>query len=137
MIPIRNRRHIALALTFWFVLAAGCGGQGSVTAPAPGVADSLRDLGDLLKLLADQNQKPPAKQADLDQYEPTAPHAAAAAQAKQIVYLWGNGITPGGTAVIAYDAKAETDGGPVLLQDGTVKTMTAAEFAAAPKASKK
>lgn len=137
MNAILKTRRAVLYATLCAALAAGCGGGGGVTAPPPTVADSLGDLGELLKLLADQRQKPPGKQAEIDQYEPTAMHAVAALKAKEIVYFWGAGLIPGGNAVVAYYAKADTDGGPVLLQDGTVKTMTAAEFAAAPKAGKK
>jgi hypothetical protein len=38
--------------------------------------------------------------------------------------------------VVAYEKKVPTEGGHVLLQDGTVKQMTAAEFQSAPKAKK-
>jgi hypothetical protein len=38
--------------------------------------------------------------------------------------------------VVAYEKKAETEDGWVLLQDGSVKRMTAAELQAAPKANK-
>lgn len=134
---ISGRRAAVFGAALWVAFAAGCGGKAPLTAPPPNVQDALQDLGDLLKLLGEQKQKLPARQADLDLYEPTAPHAAAAVQSQQITYFWGNGITPGGKAVIAHDAKAAADGGAVLLQDGTVKTLSAAEFAAAPKAAKK
>ena len=39
--------------------------------------------------------------------------------------------------IVAHEKNAPAEGGYVLLQDGSVKTMTAAEFAAAPKAGKK
>ena len=91
----------------------------------------------MLKLLAMDKIKPPKTAVELQKYEPTAMYACSAIKDSSIVYLYGNGIVEGGTAVIAYDAKALTDGGPVLLQNGEVKTMTAAEFAAAPKADKK
>jgi hypothetical protein len=55
-----------------------------------------------------------------------------------VVVLWG--ITPKGEGeagkdetVIAYEKDVPTNGGYVLLSAGTVKKMTAGEFAAAPK----
>jgi hypothetical protein len=53
-----------------------------------------------------------------------------------IVYMWGAGHVPGGTQVVAYEKRVTTECGFVLLQDGTAKEMTAAEFQAAPKAGK-
>ena len=41
-----------------------------------------------------------------------------------------------GEAVVAYEKQVPTDGGYVLLSAGSVKKMTAEEFAAAPKAGK-
>ena len=41
-----------------------------------------------------------------------------------------------GDAILAHGKGAESKGGPVLLQDGTIKSMTAAEFNVAPKAKK-
>ena len=44
---------------------------------------------------------------------------------------------PGNEAVVAYEKNAPTQGGYVLLSAGTVKKVSAAEFASAPKAGKK
>ena len=55
----------------------------------------------------------------------------------EIVYIYGTGFEAGSNKVVAYDKQAETAGGLVLLQDGTVKQMTADEFKAAPKGGKK
>jgi hypothetical protein len=53
----------------------------------------------------------------------------------EIVYQWGARIDPaGGETVLAYEKKAPSEGGWVLMQDGTVKQITADEFKAAPKA---
>jgi hypothetical protein len=38
--------------------------------------------------------------------------------------------------VLAYETEVPEKGGAVLMQDGTVKTMTADEFKSAPKAGK-
>lgn len=55
----------------------------------------------------------------------------------QIEYIWGTKLADGPEAastVIAFQKTAETDAGWVLFQDGSMRRLTAAEFAAAPKA---
>ena len=55
----------------------------------------------------------------------------------QIQYIWGTKLAEGPEAagtVIAFQTAAATDGGWVLFQDGSLKRISAAEFAAAPKA---
>lgn len=55
----------------------------------------------------------------------------------QIEYIWGTKLAEGPEAagtVIAFQTAAATDGGWVLFQDGSLKRISAAEFAAAPKA---
>ena len=50
--------------------------------------------------------------------------------------LWG-GLAPWGAAsthVLAYERQGPEEGGAVLLQDGTIKQMTAAELQAALQA---
>jgi prepilin-type processing-associated H-X9-DG protein len=39
--------------------------------------------------------------------------------------------------ILAHEANAQTNGGIVLMADGSVRQMTAAEFQAAPKAQPK
>lgn len=123
----------AATLLVW---AGGCGGPTGGKTADTGVESSLHDLGTVLRLIADQKQKPPAKPADFAQYEPAAPFALAAINAKEIVYLWGQGFAAGGTQVVAHETDADTKGGLVLLQDGTVKSMSADEVKAAKPAKK-
>lgn len=55
----------------------------------------------------------------------------------QIEYIWGTKLADGPEAastVIAFQKTAETDAGWVLFQDGSMRRLTAAEFAAAPRA---
>lgn len=128
------RVWVAAALTALIGLT-GCGGGGVKQAPLDEVRRTdLTELGDLLKTLAAEGKRPPAKPADLAELEPFMPTAAASLRSGEIVYLWGSGHAAGGTAVVAHEKKAPTDGGLVLLQDGSIKTLTADEFKAAPKA---
>lgn len=132
-------KHSCPAVLALSLFAFGCGGgvDSSGIATGPTEEATLQDLSVLLKSLAEQKKKPPTKLAELDAYEAIYMAAYKGVESKSVVYLWGNGVVAGGKAVIAYDAKVEASGGYVLLEDGTVKKMTAAEFAAAPKAAKK
>lgn len=56
----------------------------------------------------------------------------------QIEYIWGTKLAEGPEAartVIAFQTSAAQEGGWVLFQDGSMKRLTAEEFAAAPKAT--
>src|SRR5690242_9556320 len=116
-------------------LTAGCGGG----SKGPGTADegykaALEELGQTLKSLAGEGRKPPAKMADLEPIEPMMAVAGPAIRSVDVVYLWGTGYAAGSNKVMAYEKKVPTEGGYVLLQDGTVKKMTADDFKSAPKA---
>lgn len=116
-------------------LAAGCS-DSKDTAGALAVEGkaALQEIADMLKSLADEGKKPPAKLAELAAVEPMLPTAGAKVRSGEIVYVWGADLASGGTQIIAYEKQAETEGGYVLLQDGTVKKMSASEFQSAPKA---
>lgn len=131
-------RLISTVVLLAAAMTLGCGG--SDTPKSVGLDQvrmtELTELGDMLKSLAAENKKPPAKLADLAEFEPMIPSASPALRNGEVVYLWGTGYVAKGTAIVAHEKKAPIEGGSVLLQDGTVKQMTAAEFAAAPKAKK-
>lgn len=130
---------LAVCVTVSALAPVGCGGPDvpKDATGAPTAKQGLVDLADLLKGVAEQKKSPPARQADLEQYDAINLAATLAITRKEVVYVWGSGIAAGSQAVIAYEKDAPTAGGFVLLQDGTVKSMTAAEFATAPKAVKK
>ncbi len=120
-------------LTFGLaIVLAGCGG-GAGSRP-PSNSDNLADLKELLEELQSQKKKPPAKATELGPLEPVHPMAVRQIQRGDLVYVWGASLGTG-QAVLAYPKDAAEKGGAVLLQDGSVKEMTAAEFAAAPKAA--
>ena len=130
-----------MSRTLWVVvvaagvgLAAGCGGAkpaGSIDAERKA---ALEELGETLKALAAEGRKPPTKLAELGPVEPMIPLAGPMIRSGDVVYLWGAGYAAGGMQVVAFEKKVEVEGGSVLLQDGTVKTMTASEFQSAAKA---
>lgn len=114
-------------------LIAGCS---DTRKPGPdnGPRDALDDLGQMLKSLGEERQKPPAKLADLEAVEPMIPLASPLIRSGDLIYIWGAEYSPGGKKLVAYEKKAETAGGWVLLQDGTVKEVSADEFNAATRA---
>src|SRR5262245_14986095 len=116
-------------------LATGCGGPNAANVGSDG-RTALTELGQMLKDLSSEGRKPPARAAELESVEPMIPIAGPAIRSGDLVYLWGAAYTSGGTQVVAYEKKVATEGGYVLLQDGTVRQMTADEFKAAPKAGK-
>jgi hypothetical protein len=118
-------------------LAVGCGGSDPAKATVAGNKDALVEVGQMLKWLADEHKKPPAKLAEFNRVEPLVPVASGMIRDGSVVYIWGTPYAADSQKVAAYEKKTPTDGGFVLLQDGTVKPMTAAEFGAAPKAGKK
>lgn len=118
------------------LLAAGCGSPEPVKGTGtPSGKDALTDLGVLLKEFGEGKKRPPAKAADIEPVEPLHQAAYVGLVRGDVVYVWGTPLT-GGTDVVAYEKQAESAGGWVLLQDGTVKEMTADEFRAAPRAKK-
>lgn len=120
--------------TIALIFGLGCG-SGAESKP-PTATDNMTDMKELLQEYQEQYKKSPTKANDLKSFEPVHPMAVRQIQRDFIVVVWG--ATYGsGTGIIAYPKDAPDKGGTVLLQDGTVKSMTAAEFAAAPKAVKK
>lgn len=95
----------------------------------------LTDLGQMYDLHVKQVKRPPAKFDDLSAVTANPPTSATDGRLR---VFWGTPLSPSGTAVLAHETDAATKGGWVLLTDGkTVSKLTAAEFAAAPKAGKK
>ena len=126
-------RGITVAVLVAAATAVGCGGSGELQTADQEKA-ALEDLAQFLKNLPAEGKKPPARMAEFEPLEPMAPMASESLRNGKMVYLWGAGLADGGTAVVAYEKRAETESGWVLLQDGSVKQMTAAEFKASPKA---
>lgn len=114
-------------------LALGCASSTPVGSQTPN-KDALTEVGQMLKMLADEGKKPPGKLAELEPVEPLLPTAGPMIREGTLVYLWGAPFAAGGDKVAAYEKKVASEGGWVLLQNGNVKEMSAAEFAAAPKA---
>ena len=128
----RTARAIVIAASI--VLPTGCNSAKTSGAIDGGPKVALEELGQTLKMLAGEGRKAPTKPAELDALEPMMSVAVPMIRSGDLVYVLGAGYVAGGTQVVAYQKQAAAEGGFVLLQDGTVKNLSAAEFGSAPKA---
>ena len=114
-------------------LVAGCADSTPIVSKAPN-KDALVEIGQMLKSLADEGRKPPTRPTELEPVEPMLPSATALIRDGTLVYLWGAAYAAGSDKVVAHEKKVPTEGGWVLLQNGTVKEMSADQFKTVPKA---
>jgi hypothetical protein len=118
------------------VAAGGCG-RGAAPAGAPGPDAGLVDLREMLRQRKAAGQAVPASAADLRALDAAYPAAGRFIGSGVIEYVWGAGLADGPDAasrLLAFETAAATAGGQVLTQDGTIRHVTADEFAALRKA---
>lgn len=116
-------------------LFAGCGAPEPVGHTPPN-QEIMKEVWAIYDGYLTEKKHPPRKLEDTEiPFEAANPHGGAALRRGEIVLYWG---TPRPAApaktVLAYEKAVPTEGGLVLMFDGTTATMTAAEFSAAPKA---
>jgi hypothetical protein len=106
------------------VLALGCRG-GTPTLASRSPAD-LREIHEVYQHFIKNHQKPPAQLSDLTQkqYEGIYPAAINALKTGKYVFVYNVAGEDSGK-VLAYPKDAPTQGGTVLMADGTVREMTA------------
>lgn len=120
------------ALLMFVVSMAGCSKTPEAASPEFSI---LRDVDGMIRMA---NGKKITKPQELTQFENSFPLGAKSVKSGDVIVLWGvkmanedgSGVTG---ELVAYEKKVPTEGGYVLLQDGNVKKMSAAEFEAAPK----
>jgi len=119
-------------------VALGCGGGGkSSSSTSPTDKDNAEDVAAMLKEFGAAQKRAPAGVHELTDATASHPVGHAAVLSKDYVVYWRVPVTTGSnTTVLAYQKDVPTKGGTVVMQDGSLKEMTAAEFAAAPKAGK-
>jgi len=134
----------------WAVLAVAC--LLPVVTPAcsaktatrqsqtgPTVADGLDNLRDMFRQAAAGTTPLPTSAAAFTAVEPFYPVAGPFVLTGAIDCAWGAGLKEGVAAAaakrLAWDKAAAEAGGAVLFQDGTIREVTAAEFAATAKAT--
>lgn len=138
---ITSRPAFAWILVLLASLAApGCGGGSPATTgsgtPEKYGTGALEEVGELYRSAGARNKKPPASMKDLERSRDTFLLGYNAIQDGEVIVYWGVSVTSGDEAtdeILAYKSDVPTKGGPVLLKNGTIKTMTADEFKAAPK----
>jgi hypothetical protein len=134
-------RGIHIRVGFWLVLSAGLAGcsskKSSDESGAPTAADALHQVANMIRDYTSQSGRPPAKLADLASMKNLYNIGYSALEKGEVVVVWGTAVAGegggGGTGVVAYEKAAPDSGGAVLLEDGSVKKMSADEFRAAKR----
>ena len=129
---------LALGLILTAGGLSGCSRSSTEHPAEPTATDQLQQVAGMLRDYAGANNRGPSKVADLAPYQNDYPFGYQAVQSGKIVVVWGGtmgGEGGGGRAVvIAYEKNTPSEGGHVLLENGTVKKMSVDEFnAAKPK----
>jgi hypothetical protein len=133
---------VALVLAVMTLPATGCGRIQNAADRAK-KSNDLKQLGLMYHNYMDERRKGPASADDLMTMasDPVTKAVVQMVKDGKYVLIWGTTINemqknPQGSTgtVLGYEATAPTSGGLVLMGDGSVQTMTAAAFAAAPKA---
>jgi len=135
MRPSRVARRLLIA-TCLTLAVAGCSGAPRQVAP-PTPNDGLVDLREMLRRTATTGDSVPKSAAALRALDAAYPAAGRFIGTGAVEYVWGSRLSDApeaATRVVAFEKAAATDGGFVLLQDGTIRQVTAAEFAKLAKA---
>ena len=126
-LPVAHRSLVCAC-----IVVAGCG-----QSPRASVADeagktALGEISEMYQGYALQNHKPPGQLADLKGFQIPFPRGHSEVASGHIVVRFGTPLQPAGQ-VLAYPKDAPQQGGLVLFNDGTIKSMTADELQAAIK----
>jgi hypothetical protein len=130
---LANKISVSLLLAPLFVLVAGCSKSGNDPNASQEEAQ-LKDVHEIYMVYVKKNQAPPKQFSDINQLTYSEGYAGGFTAIKEgnVVVVWGVSGTDSGT-VLAYPKDAPEKGGPVLMADGKIKTMTADELKAAIK----
>jgi hypothetical protein len=131
-----SARFWVVAIGAGLLLAAGCA-RVPQAPPPPSGEEGLKEMISVYKYIEYSKLPLPRKPEDFNDFVDSMPTAFYRVKDGEYVVVWGVGRATSagaGAQVLVYEKKTPTEGGAVLLRDGTVKQMTAAEFGAAPKA---
>jgi hypothetical protein len=126
-----------LALAGLLISSSACNRE-PPPPPAPSAAEGLKEMVGVYRYIEYSKLPLPRKPQDFADYCDSMPTAFQRITQGEYIVVWGVGrsTVPGAASqILAYEKKAPSAGGAVLLRDGTIKEVTAAEFAAATKAN--
>jgi hypothetical protein len=115
-------------------LPVACGP--STTPPESQAQLSIGQVGQMFHFYQKGQKPPPQGLKDILPLKRQYPAAVQSISSKDVLVYWGVGFSDAPEAastVLAYHKDVPEQGGEVLMQDGTAKKMTAAEFQAAVK----
>lgn len=140
MVGLESIARSAFVAAMVLLTGAGCSAQKTASdKPAgPTAEDGLANLRDLFRQAAAGKAKLPTSAADFAAVEPFYPVAGPFVLSGAVDCAWGAGLKQGGdaaTRLLAWEKKPAGVGIWTLFQDGTIRQLTADEFAAAKKAS--
>lgn len=146
---LATTRIVAFGLLCAVVIVTmpGCGGGNTPATEEQFRDTNLLDVGELLRMYQIEKGEPPQSFADVQavpSLEMAAPMGFERVRTGEFVVRWGAPLPDTGeeigttddAEILAYVKEAPEQGGSVLLLNRTLTTMTAEEFAAAPKAGK-
>jgi hypothetical protein len=129
-----TRRAAALGVLGLYL--SGCGGAGPAISPEQ---QGLAEFAAAYRHFVLKHNRGPLRVEDLRAAGQSYPNAIQMVRSGELVVVWGAPLSPSGEtadAVLAYVRSAPALGGGVIMQDGrTVRSMSAEEFQAAPKAA--
>jgi hypothetical protein len=116
----------------------GCAPREVANSPELYNVGTLEEVGELYRSAGARKKQPPTSKADLARNRDLFLGGYQALDRGEIIVYWGVSVSPGdetgkSDVVLAYKSDVPTNGGPVLLKNLTIKTMTAEQFQAAPK----
>lgn len=138
-------KHFGITFAFFAMLStmiAGCGSGEQVITQDKATESRLNEVAEIYRVYSVTYKKPPKSKTDLMKVENAAPSGMTPITSGEIEIFWGGELTdlneeptgPTSDKILAFEKDTPTKGGQVLLLDRSVKTMTAEEFASAPKA---
>jgi hypothetical protein len=125
------RAWVAAVLTA--MVPMGCGP--STAGPDSAEKFKMGQVSQLFRIFK-KMEKLPQKIKDVESMNGNLPAAVGAIKSKEVLIYWGAGVSDAPEAastVLAYHKDVPEKGGEVLMQNGKLRKMTAAEFNSAPK----
>jgi hypothetical protein len=129
-------RHRCLCCLLTLFLLGACNSE-PPPPPLPSAEEGLKEMAKVYQYIEYSKLPLPHRAEDFRDYWDSMQASFDRVQQGDFVVVWGVGRSAAagaGSQILVHEKKAPTDGGWVLLRNGTVKQMTGAEFAAAPKA---